>query len=137
MTNTIKTGRPLSILVVDDDGDLLRSTVEMLTRHGFAARGVAGAEAVAAAAANQPDAVLIDPEMRGADGSDVARVLREKVSGRRPFMIGLTADAAAEALLRGNPAGFDLYLTKPAIPAVLVGVLNRFRRLLADPGRMG
>jgi CheY-like chemotaxis protein len=133
MTNPTNVGGRLSILVVDDDGDLMRATVEMLIRHGFAARGVAGAGAVAAAAANQPDAVVLNPVMRGVDGTDVARTLREKVAGRRPFMIGLTADADAEALLRATPTGFDLYLTKPAIPAVLVGVLNRFWRVLADP----
>jgi CheY-like chemotaxis protein len=139
MTNPTNAGGRLSVLVVDDDWDLMRATVEMLTRHGFAACGVAGAGAIAAAATNQPDAVVLDPVMRDADGSDVTRTLREKVAGRRPFMIGLAADADSEALLRATPAGFDLYLTKPAIPAVLVGVLNRFRRLLTDPraGRGG
>lgn len=132
MSNPTNAERPCSVLVVDDDGDLMRSTVEMLILHGFAARGVAGAWAISVAATDQPDAVLLDPVMRGVDGSYVTRVLREKVAGRRPFMIGLTADTENEALLRTNPA-FDLYLKKLAIPAVLVGVLNRFRQLLHDP----
>ena len=133
MTSSIKAERALSVLVVDDDADLMRSTVDMLTRHGFVVVGVAGAGAIAAAAANRPDVVLLDPVMRGADGSVVGRSLRKKVAGRRPFMIGLMTDPAAEVLLRAATDGFDLYLTKPAIPAVLVGVLNRFGQLLADP----
>ena len=125
---------PLAILVVDDDADTGDSLAEMLALHGHAvrvARDAAGA--LRLAADEPPDVVLLDIVMPGTDGCEAALVLRERAGAKRPFLIAVTGCESAADRARTAAAGFDLHLVKPVAPAILVGLLERFRRLLAPP----
>jgi CheY-like chemotaxis protein len=100
----------MNVLVVDDMPDTAETEAAVLALHGHAARTAAGGEeALRLAAQDPPDVVLLDIGMPGMDGWELARRLR----------------AQAEA-------GIDAHLTKPVEPAVLVGLVRRFGRVVGQ-----
>jgi two-component system copper resistance phosphate regulon response regulator CusR len=102
----------MKILLVDDD-PRLRDTLRRGLEH-------AGHEAVAAASADEAEAVLatqrfdlllLDVMMPGRDGWELLEALRAR--GLDVPVIFLTARDAVEERVRGLSAGADDYLTKP------------------------
>jgi CheY-like chemotaxis protein len=123
---------PLSLLVADDDPDTVESTVTLLGLHGFRASGALGGRAaLRAARADPPDVVLIDLEMPGVGGCDVARCLRGD-GGFGPVLVAVTGRYSEEDRLAAEAAEFDHYLLKPVPPAALVALLKAIE---ADPAR--
>lgn len=140
---------PLSVLVVDDSADAAHTLADLLRLYGHVVRvELDGARAVLSAERDVPDVVFLDIRMPGLDGFQVAEQLRNRCGGgKQPLVIAVTgADSEADRL-RSAGAGFDLHLVKPVDPGILVGMMERFRRLLAptipadqvstDPGRDG
>lgn len=124
----------MTVLVVDDEADAADSLALVLELSGFAARVAAdGAGALRAARADPPDAVVLDLLMPGMDGWELARRLRDEALGRRPLLIAVTGCGTEEARRRSAAAGIDLHLLKPTDPGLLVGVLERFARVIAPP----
>jgi two-component system OmpR family response regulator len=125
---------PLSVLVVDDLFDVAASVVEVLSMSGFSRVSVAhtGGAALELAADNPPDVVLLDIGLPDLNGWEVARWLREqgRATGKRALVIAVTGYGSAADQSRSEEAGVDLHLVKPVEPAVLVGVLKRFARVL-------
>src|SRR5438105_13527239 len=102
--------RPLSVLVVDGYPDTAASLTLLLTLEGITARAArSGGEARAAATADAPDVVVLEPRTPGG-GWELARRLAEKVAGKRPLLIVLTTDASPAARRAADAAGIDLYL---------------------------
>ena len=123
-----------SVLVVDDSPDTARSTAELLTLMGYAARvALSGEDALRQAAIDPPDVVLLDIRMPGMDGYEVARRLAAVGSGKPPVLVAVTGCATQDDRVQTAAAGFDLHLAKPVDPAVLVGLLRRVRRAIAPP----
>ena len=73
-----------------------------------------GASALAAADRFEPDACLLDINMPGMDGYELARRLREKARDHPPVLATVTAYEDYSHLTRAANAGFDLHFTKPA-----------------------
>ncbi len=118
------------LLVVEDDVDLRGVLVRGLGEEGFAVTGVgSGREAVRAAVAESPDALVVDVGLPDADGRDVCQALRAQ--GMRAPVLFLTAHDAVPDRLAGFSAGGDDYLTKPFVFAELVA---RLRALLRRSG---
>ncbi len=93
-----------------------------------------GGAAVAALAAEAPDAVVLDVAMPGVDGLEVCRRLR--ASGDRTPVLMLTARDTVADRVEGLDAGADDYLVKPF---ALEELLARLRALLrrtapSEPG---
>jgi CheY-like chemotaxis protein len=79
---------------------------------------------------------ILDLLMPGMNGWELARKLRDQAAGKRPFLIAMTGCATEENRRRSREAGIDLHLLKPTDPALVVGVLERFARLVApDPAQ--
>src|SRR5439155_8836206 len=76
-------------------------------------------------AESEPDALILDVLMPGADGLEVCRRLRR--SGSRLPVLMLTARDAVENRVAGLDAGADDYVTKPF---ALEELLARIRALL-------
>jgi CheY-like chemotaxis protein len=78
-----------TILVVDDDQPIVTLMRRLLHEFGFeAVTAMSGAEALAAARAQTPALVLLDKNMPGMSGAEVARALRAEPSfGRTPILI--------------------------------------------------
>lgn len=126
----------LSVLVVDDLMDAAVSLAVLLGLCGFRARAVCrGEDALRAAEESPPHAVVLDLKMPGMDGWELARRLRARAGPRgvRPLLIGVTGCGSDADRRRSAEAGLDLHLLKPVEPAVVVGVLRRFARVLAPP----
>jgi signal transduction histidine kinase len=106
----------LCVLVVDDDEDTVQSTAEVLALHGYRVlAATSGAEAVRLAAADPPDAALLDLSMPVMDGFEVARRIcaARRPGTPRPVLVAVTGQSTLDRE-RTAAAGFDLHLVKPA-----------------------
>ncbi|MGW9031068.1 response regulator transcription factor [Streptomyces sp. NPDC055722] len=121
------------VLVVDDDPTVSEVVAGYLGRSGFAVDVAAdGPAAVARAAAQPPDLVVLDLMLPGMDGLEVCRRIR----GNSPIpVIMLTARGDEEDRILGLEVGADDYVTKPFSPRELVlrveSVLRRTGALAA------
>lgn len=111
-----KPARPLRILFADDQQDIRTLTTYQLQRAGHkvvAAKN--GKEALQRYHDGKFDAVLLDQEMPGLGGDEVARVIRKSEAGKKhhAFLISSTGNAGAEDVRRLQAAGFDRILGKP------------------------
>lgn len=112
----------MSVLVVDNDQDGANSTADLLNIYGYTAQAVYSADdAIAAAAAHHPDAVITDACLHGADVHRLAEQLR-RVCPRNPLMVAITGLVGADEDCR--KAGFDHFFLKPAEPATLKDILS-------------
>lgn len=103
----------------------------LLALVGFDARACFdGVTALAEAAAFCPHAGVLDINMPGMNGYELARRLRQ-LMGPNIFLMAVTAIGDPDADRHAAEAGFNLRLTKPADPNQLLAVLTRFQRALA------
>ena len=125
-------GKPLRVLIVDDDRDAADSTALLVRLFGHAATvAYNGAAALEAARADPPDVVLLDLGMPGMDGFELAGRLHEQAgSGKKPLTVAVTGYADADHARRAEEAGFHLYQVKPADPLCLRRLLEEFRAVL-------
>ncbi len=130
-----------SILVVDDEPEILRLVRDYLEHAGFTVLTASdGPGALQQARARRPDLVVLDLGLPRLDGLDVTRELR-RTNGVPIIM--LTARADESDKLVGLELGADDYLTKPFSPKELVArvraVLRRAEAALAggDVVRVG
>ncbi len=113
-----------TVLIVDDHADFRRSAGAMLEVDGFAVVGEAadGAAALAMLAAVHPDIVLLDVQLPGIDGFEVADLL---AAGHNPPVVVLISSRDADSYgprLRESPVqGFigKSDLSGAALTAVL------------------
>lgn len=101
-----------SVLVVDDEPDVLEITAHFLLGKGFdVARATNGAEALQRAAASIPDVVLLDISMPGMDGITVLGELKRSYPATEIIMI--TAHAELDTAITCMKRGAYGYLMKP------------------------
>jgi len=113
------------VICVDDSRDVADSTVILLELGGFEAHACYdGPSAIQLFQAFKPDLCLIDLNMPGMDGDELALRLREQSHGHPPVLVALTANPTDEAGGRIKSAGFDLHLVKPVIPQKLIQVVD-------------
>ncbi|MEN6457751.1 MAG: sigma-54 dependent transcriptional regulator [Thermoguttaceae bacterium] len=113
-----------SLLLVDDDRQVLNSMADWLRDQGYAADTAATlAEGRAAVDRKSYDLVLVDIRLGDQDGFDLLAYCREKHPSAAVIMItGYgTVDAAVEAIRQG---AFD-FLTKPLIDEELLVAIQR------------
>src|SRR5437762_13735997 len=107
-----------TILVVDDEPQIVQLVRDYLEHGGFNVLAAAdGPAALRTAATQHPDLVVLDLGLPGLDGLDVTRSLRR--NGAVPIIM-LTARADESDKLVGLELGADDYLTKPFSPKELV-----------------
>jgi two-component system alkaline phosphatase synthesis response regulator PhoP len=107
-----------TVLVVDDEPEIVRLVRDYLERAGFAVVTAGdGSEALRTAHRNRPDIVVLDLGLPGLDGLDVARELRR--GGEMPIIM-LTARTEEADRVAGLELGADDYVSKPFSPRELV-----------------
>ena len=119
-------GTSKTILVCDDDELLVDLLQFRLEARGFAvlvARD--GGQAVAMAAEERPDAIVLDAMMPVRDGHAVLRRLREAEETRAIPVIMLTARRQERDIVGALELGANDYLLKPFIPEELITRLTR------------
>lgn len=110
-----------SILIVDDEDDILSLVEHHLSREGYrtlAAR--TGEDALATARAESPDLIILDLMLPGLDGLDVCRILKRDPETSTIPIIMLTAKSEDADVVAGLELGADDYMVKPFSPRVLV-----------------
>src|SRR4051812_3356720 len=92
-SNMVAAERPSSVLVVDDDPDILEALAEILEAEGFEVwRAKNGREALDRLNPRLPDLILLDLMMPVMDGWEFSQKLREKEDARKLPIIVLSAD---------------------------------------------
>ena len=124
----------LHILVVDDNDDCRHSITLLLRGLGHEVQTAPdGQTALRMAQAEPPDVVLLDIDMPGMNGYELARRLRAVAHRMRPLLVAVTGCASEQDRVLSEEAGIDLHLAKPVKLDVLCNMLARFHRVL-DPG---
>jgi len=102
------------IMLVEDDAELVRGLGRLLESDGFDFVPVtASMHAIPVALREQPDLIVLDVMMPGADGWEVlARLRASSTLSTTPVMM-LTAKSSVEDRVFGLLSGADDYLTKP------------------------
>ena len=119
--------RQVRVLVADDNHDQVLALVTLLRQEGYEARGAHnGIDALRVMSVFDPDAAVLDIDMPGMDGYQVARAIRER-SHRRPLLIASTAHAGPEDEAMAKIAGFDHHLAKPFGAERLLRLLEPLR----------
>ncbi len=118
---------PLRVLLAEDNlvNQKLISTV--LHRRGHqVALAEDGSSAVALAAVQEFDVILMDLQMPVLDGLQATRIIRwlHDNAAHRPRIIALTAHALQSDAIRCREAGMDGYLAKPMKMQDLIGVVE-------------
>lgn len=114
------------VLVVDDDLDNREGIAEYLSACGFeVTQAGTGHEALAAARERVPSAVVLDLQLPGLDGYEVAKRLRNSPDTRDVRLVAFSACVYPQDHARALDAGCDEFIDKPAAPTAVVAVLDR------------
>lgn len=121
-----------TILIIDDNLELLENTAEVLQVNGY--RVIAahnGEQGIKLAKENRPDLILCDIMMRVIDGYDVLSAIRKDTAASKTPFVFLTARAEKTDIKKGLEAGANAYLVKPytmdALMSVIATTLRKIR----------
>lgn len=108
--------------MVEDDEDVVRMLTPHLSSCGFLAEHEPrGDTAIERIHATRPDAVLLDMELPGKDGSEVCQSVRPSYGG---VIIALTQRAGELDHILALECGADDFLAKPVDPPILLAHLR-------------
>ena len=132
----VATGK--TVLVVDDERDLVDLVSYNLTRNGYEVLvATDGNDALDIATREQPNLILLDLMLPGIDGTEVARRLRSEPRTASIPIIMLTAKGEEIDVVVGLTVGADDYVTKPFSMKVLMARVQAVLRrddVAAAPG---
>ena len=113
----------VSILVVDDEPEVLSTLEGILRHHGAEVLTAASAdEALKLLDQHEPTVLVSDLAMPGRDGFDLMRAVRALPSRARQIPAAvLSAYLASEHAAAAESAGFQIFIEKPVQPLELVG----------------
>ncbi len=114
------------VLVVDDGkptADILAMFFEMEGKEVSVAYD--GEAAVAAAAEQMPDLIMMDLGMPRMDGFEAARRIRQLPDGAAVMMVALSGWGREEDRRQSRDAGFDEHMVKPVSPGDLRELMGR------------
>lgn len=110
-----------TILVVDDEPDILELITFNLERAGYRVTGVTtGEAALEAVGGTLPELVVLDLMLPGINGFDVCRKIKGDIRTQGVPVLMLTARSEDADVVAGLDVGADDYVTKPFNPKVLV-----------------
>ena len=110
----LMTAKPRTLLYVEDNNDARTVMSEMLRMYGYTVIEAAnGADALAAVALRQPDAVVLDIGLPDMTGYDVARRMRELPDCSNLPILALTGYGQLKDKDKTQQLGFSAHLVKP------------------------
>ena len=130
-----------TILVVDDEKDLLDLIEYNLKKEGFAVlKAENGKEGIQKAKEHKPDLVLMDIMMPKMDGMEAVETMRADEELKSIPIIFLTARSDEKTEVEGLDKGGDDYITKPISTTKLISrikaVMRRFDETTEDVNRL-
>lgn len=118
-----------TILVVDDESDLLDLIEYNLTKENFAViKASDGLKGIKKAKEHKPDLVLLDIMMPKLNGLEVCDMMRSDSDLKHIPIIFLTARSDERTEVEGLNAGADDYITKPISTVKLVSHIKAVLR---------
>jgi two-component system, OmpR family, phosphate regulon response regulator PhoB len=124
-----------SLLVVEDEQDLLEVLRFNLDREGFSVRTAEnGEDAILLVRQQRPDLIVLDLMLPTIDGLAVCRAIRSTKLTRDIPIVMLTARGEEADIVRGLEAGADDYVTKPFSPKVLIARVHAVLRRSVPTG---
>jgi CheY-like chemotaxis protein len=135
-STTPRTTSGLRVLVVEDDRDTADSYRLLLTLWGHEALiAQEGATAWAMALHHQPHVALLDLEMGGMDGWELARRLRAEPALEGLVLLAISGHGQPADREKSYAAGIDEHLVKPVEPHLICRLLEyyevRYKQRLA------
>ncbi|MFP3516370.1 twitching motility response regulator PilH [Pseudomonas sp. SIMBA_077] len=114
------------ILIVDDSPTEMYKLSGMLEKHGYTVlKAENGADGVALARQEKPDAVLMDIVMPGLNGFQATRQLtKDKDTGHIPVIVVTTKDQETDMVWATRQGAKD-YITKPVDEETLILTLKK------------
>jgi two-component system phosphate regulon response regulator PhoB len=110
-----------SILVVEDEEDILELVKYNLAKEGYRVCGAATGEVgLKTARSSLPDLIVLDLMLPGIDGLEVCKILKNDSKTQHIPVIMLTAKSEDSDIITGLEIGADDYLAKPFTPKVLI-----------------
>jgi CheY-like chemotaxis protein len=115
-----------TILVVDDEPDILALEEKILKREGYEVLTASdGAQAISLLkSGSNIDLILLDIMMPNIDGFEVSQWVRGSEGGKRIPVVFVTAKDDAQSMQEGFRAGGTVYLTKPFTTTQLAKVVG-------------
>ncbi|MDR3455852.1 MAG: response regulator [Verrucomicrobiae bacterium] len=115
------------ILVADDEVFMLRLLEMTFKKGGFAVVSCRdGKEALAKAATELPQLIVLDVMMPGLDGLGALRQLKENPATRDIPVVVLSAKGHALTKVEAEASGAALFLAKPFSPNELLEAVQKF-----------
>ncbi|NNG03030.1 MAG: response regulator [Inquilinus sp.] len=119
-----------SVLVVDDEPNIVLSLEFLMKQAGFDVRVAHDGEtALASIEKKPPDLILLDVMMPRRDGYDVCQTIRSDPKLKGMTIIMLTAKGREVEREKGIALGADDYITKPFSTR---DVIDKVKRYLGD-----
>jgi len=116
---------PATVLLVDDYPDTLEMWTLYLRAHGYSVSTADnGIDALAMAREQHPSLVILDLDLPGISGYEVARRLRGGQDTSGIPLIAATGYSATQQLDEAKGAGFDQILVKPCDPESLIKAIE-------------
>ncbi|CAG0962000.1 Polar-differentiation response regulator DivK [Myxococcaceae bacterium] len=116
-----------SILLIEDDERNRYLATFLLERSGYAVESaIDGPSGLDRARSLRPDLILLDIQLPGMDGYEVATRLKTDPVLRSIPIVAVTSYAMVGDRERAMAAGCDGYLEKPIDPERFVGEVSRF-----------
>ncbi len=110
-----------TIVVIEDEPDILEVLSYNLSREGFKVRAAEdGEQGLALVRTHAPDLVLLDLMLPGLDGLEVCRALKADAVTAGVPVIMVTAKGEESDVVLGLGIGADDYVTKPFSPKELI-----------------
>jgi signal transduction histidine kinase len=113
------------VLIVDDNHDAVEMMAALLEMHGHEVRVAHDADSALAAARDfAPEVAVLDIGLPGTDGYELARRLRTDARTREVRLVALTGWGQDGDRAKARDAGFDVHLTKPADPELILAAIR-------------
>jgi PAS domain S-box-containing protein len=128
----VKTTEERTILVADD-GDDTREPIEYwLGQAGFKVLTASDASELLACVEHRPDVIVLDAELPGRTGFELANGLkRDPVTANIPIIHVAPGFTTGEWRAQGLDAGADAFLTRPVEPQELIATVRALLRVRA------
>lgn len=120
-----------TVLVVDDDPDILELLVASLESEFRVVKASAGTEALERIKSSTPDLLVLDYNLPDILGVDICKILRKDPLFFHIPILMLTGKGEVEDKVKGLESGADDYMVKPFNPQELVA---RIRMLIRRSG---
>lgn len=105
--------RKFTVLLVEDNRDLLSLTTRLLTKWFGVLKAANGQEALDVIEQDMPDVIVSDVMMPVMDGLELCRQIKGRIEWSHIPVILLTAKTSLEAKTEGAECGADVYVEKP------------------------